>query len=83
MTLARNGALADAIVVSNDEDLAQVITDAQDLGVRVTVVHVAVESNWTISRALRQECDDLIEIGQSPAALRQPDQRWLERARPE
>lgn len=63
MTLARNGALADAIVVSNDEDLAQVITDAQDLGVRVTVVHVAVEGNWTISRALRQECDDLIEIG--------------------
>jgi hypothetical protein len=63
MTLARNGALADAIVVSNDEDLAQVITDAQDLGVRVSVVHVAVEGNWTISRALRQECDDLIEIG--------------------
>jgi hypothetical protein len=63
MTLARNGALADAIVVSNDEDLAQVITDAQDLGVRVGVVHVAVEGNWSISRALRQECDDLIEIG--------------------
>jgi hypothetical protein len=63
MTLARNGALADALVVSNDEDLAQVITDAQDLGVRVTVVHVAVDGNWTISRALRQECDDLIEIG--------------------
>src|SRR3954454_20286159 len=63
MTLARNGALADAIVVCNDEDLAQVITDAQDLGVRVTVVHVAVDGNWTNSRALRQECDDLIEIG--------------------
>jgi hypothetical protein len=63
MTLARNGALADAIVVSNDEDLAQVITDAQDLGVRVSVVHVAAEGSWTISRALRQECDDLIEIG--------------------
>jgi hypothetical protein len=63
MTLARGGVLADAIVVSNDEDLAQVITDAQDLGVRVTVVHVSVDGNWTISRALRQECDDLIEIG--------------------
>ncbi|MGI8330000.1 NYN domain-containing protein [Actinomadura scrupuli] len=63
MTLARNGAIADAILVSGDEDLAQVITDAQDLGVRVTVVHVAVEGNWTISRMLRQECDDLIEIG--------------------
>jgi hypothetical protein len=63
MTLSRGGVLADAIVVSNDEDLAQVITDAQDLGVRVTVVHVSVDGNWTISRALRQECDDLIEIG--------------------
>ncbi|MCW2914931.1 MAG: hypothetical protein JWN52_2999 [Actinomycetia bacterium] len=65
MTLARNGAVADAIVVSGDEDLAQVISDAQDLGVRVTVVHVAVDGNWTISRVLRQECDDLIEIGSS------------------
>ena len=63
MTLARNGALADAVVVSGDEDLAQVVGDAQDLGVRVTVVHVAVDGNWTISRVLRQECDDLIEIG--------------------
>ncbi|WP_131742741.1 NYN domain-containing protein [Actinomadura roseirufa] len=62
-TLARNGALADAVVVSGDEDLAQVVADAQDLGVRVTVVHVAVDGNWTISRVLRQECDDLIEIG--------------------
>lgn len=63
MTLARNGALADAVVVSGDEDLAQVVSDAQDLGLRVTVVHVAVDGNWTISRVLRQECDDLIEIG--------------------
>ncbi|GAB3989989.1 hypothetical protein GCM10029978_116670 [Actinoallomurus acanthiterrae] len=63
MTLARNDGVADAVIVSGDEDLAQVIADAQDLGVRVTVVHVAVDGNWTISRVLRQECDDLIEIG--------------------
>ncbi|MEV5828667.1 NYN domain-containing protein [Spirillospora sp. NPDC052242] len=63
MTLARNAALAEAVLVSGDEDLAQVVADAQDLGVRVTVVHVAVDGNWTISRGLRQECDDLIEIG--------------------
>jgi hypothetical protein len=63
MTLARNGGVADAVIVSGDEDLAQVIADAQDLGVRVTVVHVAVDGNWTISRVLRHECDDLIEIG--------------------
>ena len=64
-TLARNGAIADALVVSGDEDLVQVIADAQALGVRVTIVHVSVDGNWTISRALRQECDDLIEIGSS------------------
>ncbi|WUH99623.1 NYN domain-containing protein [Spirillospora sp. NBC_00431] len=63
MTLARNGALTDAVLVSGDEDLARVVADAQDLGIRVTVVHVAVDGNWTISRVLRQECDDLIEIG--------------------
>ncbi|MCD0452688.1 NYN domain-containing protein [Actinocorallia sp. API 0066] len=63
MTLARNQAIADAVVVSGDEDLATVLQDAQDLGIRVTVVHVAVDGNWTISRILRQECDDLIEIG--------------------
>jgi NYN domain len=63
MTLARNGGLADAIVVSGDEDIAPVIAEAQDHGVRVTVVHVAVDGNWTISRVLRHECDDLIEIG--------------------
>ncbi|WP_067451305.1 NYN domain-containing protein [Actinomadura macra] len=63
MTLARNEALADAVVVSGDEDIARVVADAQDLGVRVTIVHVAVDGNWTISRVLRQECDDLIEIG--------------------
>jgi hypothetical protein len=65
MTLARNNAVADAVVVSGDEDLVQAITDAQTLGVRVTIVHVSVDGNWTISRTLRQECDDLIEIGSS------------------
>ncbi|RFS86745.1 NYN domain-containing protein [Actinomadura spongiicola] len=65
MALARNGALTDAVLVSGDEDLAQIVADAQEFGVRVTVVHVAVDGNWTISRVLRQECDDLIEIGSS------------------
>jgi hypothetical protein len=62
-TLARNNAISDALVVSAEEDLAQVIADVQDLGMRVTLVHIAVDGNWTISRALRQECDDIIEIG--------------------
>lgn len=62
MTLARSGAVCDAVVVSGDEDLAQVVCDAQDLGVRVTVVHIAADGGWAVSRSLRQECDDLIEI---------------------
>src|SRR5579872_3719821 len=61
-TLARNSAVSDALVVSAEEDLAQVISDVQDLGMRVTLVHIAVDGNWTISRALRQESDDIIEI---------------------
>ena len=61
-TLARNSAISDALVVSAEEDLAQVIADVQDLGMRVTLVHIAVDGNWTISRSLRQESDDIIEI---------------------
>ncbi|MBE3001756.1 NYN domain-containing protein [Nocardiopsis sp. HNM0947] len=62
-TLARTGVLCDAVLVSGDEDMSSVVADVQDMGVRVTVVHISVEGNWTISRALRRECDDLIEIG--------------------
>ncbi|MGZ4433890.1 MAG: NYN domain-containing protein [Trebonia sp.] len=61
-TLARNGAISDAVILSAEEDLTQVIGDVQDLGVRVTLAHIAVEGNWTISRLLRQECDAIIEI---------------------
>ena len=60
--LARNGAISDAVVVSAEEDLAQVLSDVQDVGMRVTIVHVAVNGNWTISRSLRQECDDIMEL---------------------
>ncbi len=63
MTLARNSAICDAVVVSGDEDLAQVVCDAQDLGIRVTVVHIAADASWAVSRTLRQESDDLIELG--------------------
>ncbi|WP_449066283.1 NYN domain-containing protein [Planomonospora algeriensis] len=63
MTLARNNAICDAVVISGDEDLTQVVCDAQDLGIRVTLVHIAADGGWGVSRSLRQECDDLIEIG--------------------
>ncbi len=61
-TLAHNQAIADAIIVSAEEDLAHVIADVQDLGLRVTLVHVAVEGNSPVSRVLRQECDTVIEV---------------------
>ncbi len=62
-TLARNGAIIDAIVVSGEEDLAEVVAEVQDLGIRVILVHITVDGNWTVSRPLRQECDDILEIG--------------------
>ncbi|WP_262367108.1 NYN domain-containing protein [Microbispora triticiradicis] len=62
MTLARNNAVCDAVVVSGDEDLTQVVSDAQDLGVRVTVMQLAADGAWSAARTLRQECDDLVEI---------------------
>jgi len=67
-TLARNRAISDALIVSAEEDLAQVIADVQDLGIRVILVHIPVAGSWTVSPALRQECDDLVEI--SAAHLR-------------
>src|SRR5216684_2886668 len=62
-TLTRNGAISDAILVSGEEDLAEVVAEVQDLGIRVILVHITVDGNWTISRPLRQECDDILEIG--------------------
>ncbi len=61
-TLAQNKAVSDVVVVSAEEDLAQVIADVQDMGLRVTLLHVGLEGSWAASRALRQECDDFVEI---------------------
>jgi len=62
-TLAGSGNICDAVLVTGDEDMVQAVTDVQDLGIRVTIMHIAVDGNWTISRTLRQECDALVEIG--------------------
>ena len=67
-TLARNRAISDAIVVSGEEQLAEVIAEVQDLGIRVILVHITVDGNWAVSRLLRQECDDVAEIGGRPPA---------------
>ena len=62
ITLARNGAICDAVIISAEEDLAQVMAEVQDLGVRVILLHITVDGSWTIARPLRQECDDIAEI---------------------
>ena len=64
-TLARNGAISDALVVSAEEDLAQVISDVQDLGIRVTLVHIPARGAWEAAPALRQECDDVVKISEA------------------
>jgi uncharacterized LabA/DUF88 family protein len=67
-TLARNKAVSDAMVVSAEEDLAQVVADVQDMGMRVTLLQIVGDGTGTVSRALRQECDDIVEV--SAARLR-------------
>jgi hypothetical protein len=61
-TLARNHAISDAVIVSAEEDLAEIITEVQDLGMRVVMVHIPVDGNWAISGPLREECDDIVEV---------------------
>ena len=60
--LARNRAVSDAVIVSAEEDLAPVIAEVQDLGIRAILLHISADGNWAISRSLRQECDDIIDI---------------------
>ncbi len=60
--LARNRAVSDAVIVSAEEDLGPVIAEIQDLGIRVVLLHVSADSNWAVSRSLRQECDDIIDM---------------------
>src|SRR5262249_56272017 len=64
-TLARNRAISDALVVSAEEDLAQVVSDAQDPGIRVVLVHIPARGTWSAPAALRQECDDVAEISEA------------------
>jgi NYN domain len=60
--LARNHAVSDAVIVSAEEDLAEVVAEVQEFGLRVVIVHIMADGNWTVPRPLRQECDDIVEI---------------------
>jgi NYN domain len=60
--LARNHAISDVIIVSAEEDLGPVIAEVQDLGVRAILFYIGADGDRAVSRTLRQECDDVIEI---------------------
>lgn len=62
LTLAKNGAISDAFIASADDAVAEIVSEAQDLGVRVVVLHISSDEGWTIPQPLRQECDDIVEI---------------------
>ncbi len=66
--LARNRSVSDVIIVSAEEDLAPVIAEVQEFGVRAVQLHIGTDGSWAASRALRQECDEVMEI--SPSHLR-------------
>jgi uncharacterized LabA/DUF88 family protein len=60
MTLARERAIAEAFLLSGDEDLREGVTAAQDQGVRVTVVGIQpVSQHHNQSRELIQEADQV------------------------
>ena len=59
--LSRNRAMADAVLLTGDEDLRVGVQQAQELGVRVHLVGIApVRENQ--SSLLRQEADTLLEL---------------------
>jgi hypothetical protein len=61
-TLARNNAVRDAVIASAADDLAEVVAEVQDLGIRVILLHIAAGRDWSIPRAVRQECDEVVDL---------------------
>ena len=65
MALARNHAVTDVIIVSAEEDLAPAVAEVQEFGVRAVLLSIGADGSAAGSRALRQECDDVIEVSGS------------------
>lgn len=69
MTLARERAIADAYLLSGDEDLREGVRSAQDMGVRVTLVGITPKKQkHNQSRDLVHEADNVIVLDQSQLA---------------
>lgn len=66
-TLARNHAIADAVLIGGDEDLRIGVAQAQELGVRVHLVGISPAAK-NQSAALRAEADTRSEIGSAELA---------------
>jgi NYN domain len=62
--LARNGAIADAVIVSGDEDLRIAVQVAQSLGVRVHIL-AAGDPKTNVSMSLQMEADS---VGSLPSS---------------
>jgi hypothetical protein len=62
VTLAKSGAISEAFIASANEDLAEIVAEVQDLGLRVVILHITSDGGWTVAKSLRQECDDIVEI---------------------
>ncbi len=61
MTLARERAIADAFLLSGDEDLREGVRAAQDMGVRVTLFGIPPTSQeYNQSRELVNEADEIV-----------------------
>jgi uncharacterized LabA/DUF88 family protein len=72
-TLARERAIASALVISGDEDIREGVAAAQSLGVRVTLGAVAmVEGRPSQATTLMQEADEqlMIDIGLLSRSIR-------------
>ena len=62
VSLARNRAMADCILLSGDDDLRIAVAEIQELGIRVHLVGIR-PAERTQSRLLRQEADSMREWG--------------------
>jgi len=63
MTLARDGAIGEAFLLAGDEDLREGVREAQDKGVRVTLIGVTPEPGTrNQSQELLYESDDVVTL---------------------